>query len=85
MRPSMSSRRLLLRWKRIPKLGKSLDAQSATTSLNLGYSLQYTEKAVDSARAARKKRWICFMLAVIILAIIAIVVAVAIVKAVKKN
>ena len=35
-----------------------------------------TEKAVDSARAARKKRWICFFLTLIILAIIGIVVGV---------
>lgn len=38
--------------------------------------LNYTGKAVDSARAARKKRWICFILSLIILVIIAIVVAV---------
>jgi len=38
--------------------------------------LGYTEKAVVSARAARKKRWICFILTLIILAIVAIVVAV---------
>jgi syntaxin 1B/2/3 len=38
--------------------------------------LAYTEKAVVSARAARKKRWICFILTLVILAIVAIVVAV---------
>ncbi|KIM80727.1 hypothetical protein PILCRDRAFT_821985 [Piloderma croceum F 1598] len=38
--------------------------------------LGYTEKAVVSARAARKKRWICFILTLVILAIVAIVVAV---------
>jgi len=38
--------------------------------------LSYTEKAVVSARAARKKRWICFILTLVILAIVAIVVAV---------
>jgi syntaxin 1B/2/3 len=39
-------------------------------------SLQHTEKAVDSARAARKKRWICFAIFLVILIIIAIIVAV---------
>lgn len=29
--------------------------------------LQYTEKAVDSARAARKKRWICFIIIVVVI------------------
>jgi len=38
--------------------------------------LQHADKAVVSARAARKKRWICFAIIVVILAIIAIVLAV---------
>jgi len=38
--------------------------------------LGYTEKAVESARAARKKRWICFFITLILLIIIAVVVAV---------
>ena len=43
---------------------------------NFNHSLGYTDKAVDSARAARKKRWICFIIILIILIIVAIVVAV---------
>ena len=43
---------------------------------NLTYSLGYTEKAVVSARAARKKRWICFGIAVVIIIIIVIVIVV---------
>ena len=39
-------------------------------------SLGYTEKAVVSARAARKKRWICAILALIIVIIIVVVVVV---------
>lgn len=39
-------------------------------------SLGYTEKAVDSARAARKKRWICFWISLVLLIIVAIVVGV---------
>ena len=36
----------------------------------------HTNKAVTSARAARKKRWICFGLFILLLVIIAIVIAV---------
>ena len=46
------------------------------TYLFVMISLQHTEKAVDSARAARKKRWICFGIFVVILIIIAIIIAV---------
>ncbi|KAI9065110.1 t-SNARE [Trametes sanguinea] len=42
--------------------------------------LNYTNKAVDSARAARKKRWICFILCIVILIIIAIIVAVVVLQ-----
>jgi syntaxin 1B/2/3 len=38
--------------------------------------LGYTMKAVQSASAARKKRWICFGLSVLILVIIAIIIAI---------
>ncbi|TFK54999.1 t-SNARE [Heliocybe sulcata] len=41
-------------------------------------ALGQTEKAVNSARRARRKRWICFWLAVLICIIIAVVVVVAI-------
>jgi len=37
--------------------------------------LEHTDKAVVSARAARKKRWICFGLFILLLAIVAAVVA----------
>lgn len=38
--------------------------------------LGYTMKAVKSASAARKKRWICFGLSILILVIIAIIIAI---------
>lgn len=38
--------------------------------------LSHTMKAVDSGRAARKKRWICFGLIVLLLIIVAIIIAV---------
>ena len=50
------------------------------TYLFVMISLQHTEKAVDSARAARKKRWICFFIIVIILVIIGIVVGIEVAK-----
>ena len=53
------------------------------TSFN--YSLGYTDKAVDSARAARKKRWICFFITLIILAIVAIVVGVTVSQHINNN
>lgn len=40
--------------------------------------LGHTNKAVGSARAARKKRWICFGLIILLLIIVAIVIAVVI-------
>ncbi|KJA27552.1 hypothetical protein HYPSUDRAFT_179695 [Hypholoma sublateritium FD-334 SS-4] len=46
--------------------------------------LQYTDKAVNSARAARKKRWICFFIILIVLIIIGVVVGVVIKNQVKK-
>lgn len=42
--------------------------------------LGHTMKAVDSARAARKKRWICFGLFGLLLLIIAIVIAVVVLQ-----
>jgi syntaxin 1B/2/3 len=47
--------------------------------------LDYTNKAVDSARAARKKRWICFFILVTVLIIVAIVVAVVITQHINVN
>lgn len=38
--------------------------------------LVHTVKAVESARSARKKRWICFGLVILLLVIAAIVIAV---------
>ncbi|EST08989.1 Target SNARE coiled-coil domain protein [Kalmanozyma brasiliensis GHG001] len=49
--------------------------QQVETDMNQG--LQHTNKAVDSARKARKKRWICFwVIIILIIAIAAVVVAV---------
>ena len=37
--------------------------------------VEHTDKAVVSARAARKKRWICFGLFILLLAVVAAIVA----------
>jgi len=47
--------------------------------------LDYTNKAVSSARSARKKRWICFFIIVIVLIIVAIVLAVVITNNIKNT
>lgn len=49
------------------------------------YRLGYTDKAVVSARAARKKRWICFFISLILLAIVAIIVAVVVTQNINKK
>jgi syntaxin 1B/2/3 len=48
-------------------------------------SLQETDKAVEHARAARRKRWICFWITIVILAIVAIVLAVVLTQVIPKN
>jgi syntaxin 1B/2/3 len=46
----------------------------AKTSSNWSRSLGQTEKAVEHARSARRKRWFCFFLFLIVLAAIGIAV-----------
>jgi len=57
-----------------------IEAQAGAVERDTEAGLGYTEKAVESARAARKKRWICFIIIVIVLIIVAIVVAVVVVQ-----
>jgi len=53
-----------------------IEAHAVQVNTDTEAGLKHTEAAVVSARAARKKRWICFGIIVIILIIIAIVLAV---------
>jgi syntaxin 1B/2/3 len=46
------------------------------TTTDAADSLGYTEKAVTSARAARKKRWICAAIALVIIIVIVVVIVV---------
>ncbi|EPT06095.1 hypothetical protein FOMPIDRAFT_41504 [Fomitopsis schrenkii] len=57
-----------------------IETTAAAVEKDTELGLNYTEKAVDSARAARKKRWICFGLLLIIIAIIVIIVVVEVLK-----
>ncbi|TEB31267.1 syntaxin [Coprinellus micaceus] len=45
----------------------TIEQQAFNVQKDTEAGLQYTEKAVDSARAARKKRWICFIIIVVII------------------
>jgi syntaxin 1B/2/3 len=53
-----------------------IQTQAAGVEKDTEAGLNYTDKAVTSARAARKKRWICFFIALIVLIIIGVVVGV---------
>ncbi|KZT60452.1 t-SNARE [Calocera cornea HHB12733] len=61
-----------------------IQSYALSTDKDMELGLQQTEKAVVSARSARKKRWICFAIILIILIIIAIVVAVEVIQNQKK-
>jgi len=55
---------------------KAIETVTHTVQDDTEAGLGYTEKAKDSARSARKKRWICFFIVVIILIIIAVVIGI---------
>ncbi len=48
-------------------------------------SLGHTQGAVTSARAARKKRWICFFITIVLLIVIALAVGIPIAQQASKN
>jgi syntaxin 1B/2/3 len=56
----------------------AIEVQAAAVEKDTEAGLGYTEKAVSSARAARKKRWICFFIILVILIIVGVVLAVVI-------
>jgi len=55
-----------------------IETQAIGVAKDTEAGLGYTDKAVESARAARKKRWICFFIILIVLIVVAIIVAVVI-------
>ncbi|KAJ4488085.1 syntaxin-like protein [Lentinula aciculospora] len=64
---------------------QNIETTAATVEKDTEAGLNYTDKAVVSARAARKKRWICFIITLIILAIIGIVVGIEVAQHVNTN
>ncbi|KIY68602.1 t-SNARE [Cylindrobasidium torrendii FP15055 ss-10] len=58
----------------------AIETQAATVERDTEAGLGYTEKAVVSARAARKKRWICFFITLTVLIIVGVVVGVVVAK-----
>lgn len=63
----------------------AIETQAQAVEKDMEAGLGYADKAVTSARAARKKRWICFAICIIVLIIIAVVVAVVVVQNQNKN
>jgi len=57
-----------------------IEAQASEVEKDVETGLGYTEKAVTSARSARRKRWICFFIFLLILVIVGIVVAIEVLK-----
>jgi syntaxin 1B/2/3 len=53
-----------------------IETQAAGVEKDMEVGLGYTVKAVQSARAARKKRWICFFIILIVLIVVGVVVGV---------
>jgi len=60
-------------------------AQAELVQKDTEAGLQHTGKAVISARAARKKRWICFFIILVVLAVAAIIIGVLVARAVAAN
>lgn len=58
----------------------AIETQAESVVKDTEAGLGYTEKAIVSARAARKKRWICFIIILICLIIIGVVVGVEVAK-----
>lgn len=62
-----------------------IETQAAGVEVDTEVGLGYTEKAVVSARAARKKRWICAVIILIVLIIVGVIVGIEVSKAVGKS
>ncbi|TIA88689.1 hypothetical protein E3P99_02480 [Wallemia hederae] len=52
---------------------QNIHASAEETNKDMELGLIQTERAVKSARAARRKRWICFWIFIVVIAIIAVV------------
>ncbi|PPQ64099.1 hypothetical protein CVT24_008916 [Panaeolus cyanescens] len=63
----------------------AIEAQAVAIADDTKAGFEATDKAVASARAARKKRWICFFICLVILIIVAIVIAVVVTNNIRTN
>lgn len=63
----------------------AIETQAVAIADDTKAGFEATDKAVVSARAARKKRWICFFICLVILIIVAIVIAVVVTNNIKTN
>lgn len=62
-----------------------IEANAEKVNVDTEAGLQHTEKAVVSARAARRKRWICFFIILIILIIVGVAVGVEVSQHINTN
>jgi len=53
-----------------------IEAQATEVEKDVETGLDYTDKAVGSARSARRKRWICFFIFLLVLAIIGVIIGI---------
>ncbi|GAA5834066.1 hypothetical protein JCM11251_003609 [Rhodosporidiobolus azoricus] len=58
----------------------AIETQAVQVNTDVEQGLDQTKKAVKSARAARKKRWICFFILLIIIIVVVVVVVVEVLK-----
>jgi len=63
----------------------AIESHAAMADKDMENGLDQTGKALEHARAARRKRWICFWISVAILAVIAIILAVVLTQVIPKN
>ncbi|KAJ3475824.1 hypothetical protein NLI96_g11577 [Meripilus lineatus] len=63
---------------------KEIDTAAQRVEGDMLEGTRQQDKAIDSARRARRMRWICFWITVILLIIVAIIVAVVVTQVVKK-
>lgn len=63
----------------------AIEVTAADVEKDVETGLGYTEKAVVSARSARKKRWICFGIALVIVIVIVIIIVVEVKPGQKKD
>ncbi|GAA5974264.1 hypothetical protein JCM11641_003364 [Rhodosporidiobolus odoratus] len=59
---------------------RAIETQAVQVNTDIEQGLDQTKKAVKSARAARRKRWICFFVILVIIIVVVVVVVVEVLK-----